>query len=179
MTPPIVAALGLGAVAAAVMSSVDSSVLSAASMFTWNIYRPLINPACTDKQIRLIIRLAILCIGAVATWLALTLQSVYDLWYLCADLVYVILFPQLVLALYFKKSNQYGSIAGIIVGVILRFGGGEPIFGIPPFIPYPMNDPIEGVAFPFRTFAMLSGLITIVLVSYLTHSKSQSSHQKP
>lgn len=179
MTPPLVAALGLGAVAAAVMSSVDSSVLSASSMFTWNIYRPLINPGCTDKQIRLTIRLAILFTGAVATWLALTLQSVYDLWYLCADLVYVILFPQLLLALYFKKSNQYGAVAGILVAIVLRFGGGEPLFGIPPFLPYPMNDPVEGIQFPFRTFAMLSGLITIIVVSYLTHRKSNIELTEP
>ncbi|MEX2567522.1 MAG: sodium:solute symporter family protein [Cyclobacteriaceae bacterium] len=171
MTPSLIAALGLGAVAAAVMSSVDSSILSAASMFTWNLYRPLIHPSCTDKQVKLTIRLAILVIGVVSTWLALTLQSVYELWYLCADLVYVILFPQLVLALYFKKSNQYGAMAGILVGLLLRFGGGKPIFGIAPFLPYPMEDPIEGIQFPFRTFAMLASLFTIVLVSYLTQAK--------
>nr|WP_301005385.1 sodium:solute symporter family protein [Lunatimonas sp.] len=178
MTPPLVGALGLGAVAAAVMSSVDSSVLSASSMFTWNIYRPLINPGCTDKQINLIIRLSILCTGGIATWLALTLQSVYDLWYLCADLVYVILFPQLLLALYYQKSNRYGAVAGVVVALVLRLGGGEPLFDIPPFIPYPMNDPLEGVLFPFRTFAMLAGLITIASVSQLTHKRDPLHRNK-
>ncbi len=178
MTPPLIAALGLGAVAAAVMSSVDSSVLSAASMFTWNLYRPLLRPGCTDKQIKNTIRWAILGIGSVATWLALTLKSVYELWYLCADLVYVILFPQLVLALYFKSSNHYGAIAGILVGLVLRFGGGEPIFGIEPFLPYPMNDPIEGLQFPFRTFAMLASLLTIIVVSLLTPQGSGSKQTK-
>jgi len=173
MTPPIIAALGLGAVAAAVMSSVDSSILSAASMFTWNIYRPLINPSYTDKQIKASIRLAILTIGIISTWLALTLQSVYELWYLCADLVYVVLFPQLVMALYFKKANSKGAIAGIIVGVFLRFGGGEPIFGISPFLPYPMEDPVAGIEFPFRTFSMVCGLISILVVSLLFPDKNQ------
>ncbi|AEL28537.1 sodium:solute symporter family protein [Cyclobacterium marinum] len=167
MTPPIIAALGLGAVAAAVMSSVDSSILSAASMFTWNFYRPLLKPSCSDKQIKNSIRLAILGIGLISTWLALTLQSVYELWYLCADLVYVVLFPQLVMALYFKKANKRGAIAGIIVGIFLRFGGGEPIFSIPPFIPYPMEDPIDGIQFPFRTFSMICSLISILIVSLL------------
>uniref|UniRef100_A0A1I7WWS4 Dolichyl-P-Glc:Glc(2)Man(9)GlcNAc(2)-PP-dolichol alpha-1,2-glucosyltransferase n=1 Tax=Heterorhabditis bacteriophora TaxID=37862 RepID=A0A1I7WWS4_HETBA len=32
--------------------------------------------------------------------------------YLCADLVYVILFPQLVCVVYMKNSNTYGSLAG-------------------------------------------------------------------
>ncbi|WP_262885338.1 sodium:solute symporter family protein [Cyclobacterium xiamenense] len=176
MTPPLIAALGLGAVAAAVMSSVDSSVLSAASLFTWNLYRPLLRPGCSDKQIKATIRWAILGIGALATWLALTLQSVYDLWYLCADLVYVILFPQLLLALYDKRSNRKGALTGIVVGLVLRFGGGEPIFGIPPFLPYPMEDPVAGIQFPFRTFAMVSSLLCILLVSRL-FPETQQSHE--
>lgn len=39
-------------------------------------------------------RAAVLCVGAVATVLALTINSVYELWFLSSDFVYVILFPQ-------------------------------------------------------------------------------------
>jgi high affinity choline transporter 7 len=39
LTPDVVSFFGLGAVSAAVMSSADSSVLSASSMFARNIYR--------------------------------------------------------------------------------------------------------------------------------------------
>jgi len=171
MTPPLVAALGLGAVAAAVMSSVDSSILSASSMFTWNIYRPLINLDAPDKILRKTIRISVLVIGGIATWLALTVQSVYALWFLCADLVYVILFPQLVLALFYKNSNYVGALAGIFVGLILRLGGGEEVFNLPSFIPYPMVDPEFGVQFPFRTFSMLMSLFTIIIVSWFTRNK--------
>jgi high affinity choline transporter 7 len=102
-----------------------------------------------------------------STILALNVQSVYALWYLCADLVYVMLFPQLTTALFDKKANAYGALAGLIVAFTLRIGGGEPLIGLPNFIPYPMIE--DGVVlFPFRTLAMVAGLLTIIIVSRLT-----------
>ena len=44
LTPRWVAFFGLGAVSAAVMSSTDSSMLSASSMLTRNVYRAVISP---------------------------------------------------------------------------------------------------------------------------------------
>ena len=84
-----------------------------------------------------------------------------------AIFVYCILFPQLVAALFDKKANVYGSAVGFAVSFILRFGGGEPTLNIPTLIPYPMIE--DGVVlFPFRTLAMVSGLLMIILVSRLT-----------
>ena len=168
LTPPIVGVIGLGAVAAAVMSSVDSSILSASSMFVCNVYHPLIRPSATDRENRLAIRAAVIGIGIAATALALSVQSVYALWYLCADLVYVVLFPQLVMVLYSKHANWVGALTGAILGATLRLGGGEPLIGISMWIPYPMDNGDGGTNFPFRTVAMLSGMLTIWVVSLLT-----------
>ena len=44
LCPTAVSFFGLGAVAAAVMSSADSSVLSASCMFSRNVYRALLRP---------------------------------------------------------------------------------------------------------------------------------------
>ena len=172
LTPPVVGMLGLGAVAAAVMSSVDSSILSAASMFTWNVYRPLARPTADDRELRTCMRAAVLVVGGLATGLALVVQSVYALWYLCADLVYVVLFPQLVAALFFRRATRIGALAGAAVALVLRLGGGEPLLDIPALIPYPMVDAELGVLFPFRTCAMLAGLTTIYIVSLATNRRS-------
>ncbi len=165
LTPAPVALVGLGAVAAAVMSSVDSSFLSAASMFSWNVYRPLQSRSISSCELRRVTRTAVVVVGALATSLALMVQSIYALWYLCADLVYVVLFPQLVIALFDRRASPSGAVAGMIVGLVLRLGGGEPLLHIPAWIPYPWPMPDGGTYFPFRTFAMLSGLLTIWLVS--------------
>ncbi len=167
LTNPWVATIGLGAIAAAVMSSVDSSILSASSMATWNVYRPLIQPTITNEKLARILKRCIWIVGITATLLALNINSVYELWFLCSDFVYCLLFPPLVCALFDKRANTYGAIAGFVVAFILRFGGGDPTLGIPILIDYPMIE--DGVVlFPFRTLAMLSGLISILVVSRLT-----------
>nr|WP_240511841.1 sodium:solute symporter family protein [Paludifilum halophilum] len=167
LTPELIGALGLGALAAAVMSSVDSSILSASSLASWNVYRPLVKPKASGEQLQKIIKRSIVIIGVAATLIALNVKSVYELWYLSSDFVYCMLFPQLTMALFFKGANRYGSIAGLVVAFILRFGGGEPVLGIPQIIPYPMVED-GAVLFPFRTLAMVSSLIAIYVVSKLT-----------
>ncbi|OQV18883.1 High-affinity choline transporter 1 [Hypsibius exemplaris] len=113
-TPAFVSFVGLGAVSAAVMSSADSSILSASSMFAWNIYRPLVRPKASDREILWVMKFAVFAMGAVATVLAIFIPSVYGLWFLCSDLVYCVLFPQLVLVLYYSSVNTYGSLAGYL-----------------------------------------------------------------
>lgn len=173
LTPSFVATVGLAAVAAAVMSSVDSSILSASSMFVWNIYRTQWRPSASEREIRHVLRLTVVVVGVLATCLALSVQSVYALWYLCADLVYVVLFPQLVMVLYCKRANHIGALAGAVVGLLLRLGGGEPVLGIPSWIPYPMATVDGGTHFPFRTVSMLAGMATIFFVSWASGSPAE------
>ncbi|KAL1414951.1 hypothetical protein MTO96_029992 [Rhipicephalus appendiculatus] len=112
-------------------------------------------------------RLAIVLVGALATFMALTAESIYGLWYLSSDLVYVILFPQLVCVVYLKEYvNTYGSFAAYVVGCFFRAGGGESILKIPPFIKYPFYDyENDKQLFPFRTFSMVLSFFTLLAVS--------------
>lgn len=112
-------------------------------------------------------RISIFGVGAAATAMALLVDSIYTLWALCSDLVYVILFPQLCCVIYLRGTNTYGSFMGYLVGLVLRVGGGETAIGLPLFIKYPYYDEeTEEQLFPFRTLAMISSFTTIVIVSY-------------
>lgn len=171
LAPAAVAIIGLGALASAVMSSADSSILSASSLGAWNVYRPFFAKGDHGKIPGVIKRL-IWIVGIAATLIALQVKSVYELWFLCSDFVYCILFPQLILALFDRKTNTIGSLAGFLVALVLRLGGGEPVLGLPTFLPYPMVGEDGTVYFPFRTTAMISSLLTIMIVSRLTTSLS-------
>lgn len=168
LAPPLVAIIGLGSLAAAVMSSVDSSILSASSMGAWNVYRPLFLAGQDPSGLAVVVKRLIWVVGIAATLIALQIQSVYALWFLCSDFVYCILFPQLVTALFDRRATPLGSAAGFVVALVLRLGGGEAVLGLPAWIPYGWVDADGVVNFPFRTTSMLAGLITIMVVSRLT-----------
>ncbi|VDN55690.1 unnamed protein product [Dracunculus medinensis] len=176
LTPKWVAFIGLGAVSAAVMSSADSSVLSAASMFAHNIWKLTIRPDACEREVIIVMRMAIIAVGCLATAMALTINSIYGLWYLCADLVYVILFPQLVCVVYYNRSNTYGCLAGYIVGLLLRLSGGEPLLSFPATIHFPMYEEMSNADgtitgtqyFPFKTGAMLASLVASIGFSYIS-----------
>ncbi|XP_064458672.1 high-affinity choline transporter 1-like isoform X1 [Ornithodoros turicata] len=171
LTPPLVSAIGLGAVSAAVMSSSDSSILSAASMFAWNIYKLSLRQSASDKEVICVMRVAILLVGALATLMALTARSVYSLWSLSSDLVYVILFPQLVCVVYFKdRTNAYGAVAAYIVAVVFRAVGGDSTLGIPVILKYPFFSEHDGQRFPFKTFAMMMSFVTLICSSVVFKS---------
>lgn len=80
LTPDFVSFFGLGAVSAAVMSSADSSVLSASSMFARNVYKLIFRQRASEMEIIWVMRLAIFVVGVLATIMALTIPSIYGLW---------------------------------------------------------------------------------------------------
>lgn len=89
---------------------------------------------------------------------------------MCSDLVYVILFPQLLMVVHFQRyCNTYGSLSAYIVAFLVRLTGGEPLMGLPALIHYPGFDPVNNrQLFPFRTMAMLLSLFTLIGVSWGT-----------
>jgi solute carrier family 5 (high affinity choline transporter), member 7 len=159
--PPIVSLFGIAAIVGAVTSSFSASILSASSMFSWNTYLRLLHPNSQRLNLKPVLRISIVALGVGATLLALTVQSVQALWFLTSDLVFVLLFPQLVAALFDPKANLAGSCTAFFVSLAIRLGGGEPLFGIPPLLDYPDF-------FPFRISAAAAGMILLPLVSRMT-----------
>ena len=105
-------------------------------------------------------RIGIFLVGAGAAGIGILVSSIYVLWYLCSDLVYVILFPQLLCVVYVPHTNTYGSLSAYIAGFVFRFLIGEPSLNIPTFIGF-------GPYIPPKTLCMLISLATTLIVSYV------------
>jgi solute carrier family 5 (high affinity choline transporter), member 7 len=117
-----------------------------------------------------VMRIGIILVATLATFMGITIKSVYELWFLCSDLVYVVLFPQLFSVVYLVNTNTYGSVCGYWAGVILRLASGEPVFKMPAYIKFPFYDE-ESLTqrFPFRTLAMIISFCLIIGVSWLSN----------
>ncbi|CAL1529202.1 unnamed protein product [Lymnaea stagnalis] len=171
LTPGPVAIIGIGVVAAAVMSSSDSCILSTSSVICKNIYHDILRPQATERELKWVLRLTIIVVGVMGTLIAIFSTTIYGLFILCSDLMYVVLFPQLTLVLWMPTSNSYGCICGFAASFAVRVLSGEPVLRLPPVIKFPFFDQAtQTQMFPFRTFAMLLGGAAIVVVSMATNA---------
>lgn len=175
LTPPVVAWFGLGAVSAAVMSSTDSSLLSASSLLARNLYHKVFRPSAYEREVVVALRCFILLTCLAATLLALRCRSIYGLFVLCGDFMYVIVFPQLVLVLFWPPANTYGSVAAFLASLALRVAAGEATLGMPALITLGTYSTACAAGtctgpLPFRTIIMLAGLAVHLAVSQVTHS---------
>jgi len=174
LTPPSVAWFGLGAISAAVMSSTDSSLLSSSSLLARNVYQKVFRPQASEGEVVIALRCFILLTCVLATTLAITYKSIYDLFVLCGDFMYVMVFPQLVLVLYWPKSNTYGCLANFLLTLVLRLMVGDPTLGIPPTISFgeivvTCDKGLCSGSVPYRTIVMILGTLVHVLITLITH----------
>lgn len=198
LVPSYVSIIGIGAVAAAVMSSMDSALLSSASLFSSNVYknifrkqvrgsdlgaaaaaaavpqlhRLLLLLQASDREMQWVIRISVVVVGLAGTGLTFLDSSVLVFWLVGVDMSYTIMFPQLVCILFSEVSNSYGAAVGLIMGIVLRVLSGEPLLGLAPVIHFPgcrLDE--EGKMtqfFPFRTTIMVASMVSIWLFSWIT-----------
>ncbi|XP_062294160.1 high-affinity choline transporter 1-like [Scomber scombrus] len=171
LTPSYISIIGIGAVAAAVMSSMDSGLLSATSVFSSNIYKNVLRKKASDHEMKWVMRITVVVVGLAGTSITFYTKSTLVLWILGADVSYTLIFPHLVSVLFVKVTNGYGATVGYIVGLTVRILLGENAVGLPVILQLPgctLEDGIYVQKSPVRTISMVCTLVTILVFSFLT-----------
>jgi Na+/proline symporter len=115
--PPVLTAIFMAALASALMSTSDSSLLAGASVVTENLM-PMLGKKLTDKEKVKWVRIWVGIIGFVAVIIALTAAVIYELGVVAWSILLVGLFAPFALGMYWKKANHYGGIAAFIGGFV-------------------------------------------------------------
>lgn len=114
---PLMTAVFITALASALMSTSDSSMLAGATMFTQNIFK-VYKQDLSDQQQLLITRIALAVSGIISLLIALFAATVYKLAVLTSTTILVGMSAPYLIGMYWKKANHWGSLAAYFGGVI-------------------------------------------------------------
>lgn len=159
--PGIISGIVLSAVLAASMSTADSQLLSAASAFASDVYKPIIRKnKSSDKEMLWAGRIVVLVIAVIALLIASNENSgsIMDLVSNAWGVFGAAFGPTIMLTLFWKRFNYAGAVAGILAGAIvdvlwLVFLAGTGIYELLP--------------------GFVAGMIAAVVVSLLTKAPSK------
>ncbi len=147
---PAAIAIFVGALLAAIMSSADSALLAAASIFSTNIL-PLFKPEVSDRHRLLATRIAIPVFGSIAVYVALRVQVVYNLILDANSVILVCVTVPFIVGVWWPQANRSGALASMAMGFLIWF---VAIIYVPEA--------------PGDLLGLLAGLLTILIVTPLT-----------
>ena len=154
----VVAGLILAGILAATMSTADSQLLAAASAFSENMLQDVFGIKLTPKQTMLVARLTVISIAVIAVFLAADPDSSVFAIVSFAWAGFGATFgPAILCALFWKRSNRQGILAGLVVGGVMVF--------VWKFLVRPMGG---ALAIYELLPAFLCACVAIVVVSLLT-----------
>ncbi len=118
--PSFISGLLLSAILAASMSTADSQLLTSASAFASDVYKPVIRKKANDREMMMVSRVIILVIAVAALLIAMNPGSgtIMDL-VGCAWAAFGSAFgPAILLSLFWKRFTFRGAVSGILAGAL-------------------------------------------------------------
>ena len=168
--PAVICGLLFAGIISATMSSADSDLLGAGSIFANDIYRAVLKPNASSEEVMKVTRWVMIIVGVASMFIALfTTSSIVNLLMFCFTLRAAGAFFPYVLGHYWKGASLAGTIASLISGsivvVYLEKISGSVLFGIKltqPIIP-----------------GLIVGLVFFVVFSYIFPPKVKSTELTP
>ena len=119
--PTILAGIVFAGILAATMSTADSQLLAASSSISEDIVQSFFKIKLSEKTRMIIARITIICIAIVAIIWARKEGSVFSIVSFAWAGFGATFGPLMLLALFWKRSNKYGALAGLIAGGVMIF----------------------------------------------------------
>jgi len=144
-----VGALGLAAVFSAEVSAADAVLFMLATSLSQDLYKRLVRPSATDREVLLMARIASVVGGTLAVGVAFVSQTIIDALSIFYTMIAVSLFVPVIAGLYLRRPKPLDALAAIAGGVatvaIIEVAhGGRPL-GV--FTPSMCGLAVAGLAF--------------------------------
>lgn len=118
--PAIICGLLFAGIISATMSSSDSDLLGAGSIFANDIYKAVLKPDATNQQVMKVTKTVMCIVGAVSMLIALfNTQSIVTILMFCFTLRAAGSFFPYVMGHYWKKASTAGTVASLVLGTIV------------------------------------------------------------
>lgn len=122
LLPPGLTGLVFAAFFAALMSSVDSSLNSAATLFTKDIYQPFIKKDGNDRHYLIIGQIftgIFLIFATITSELSKFFEGIYQYIQTLLSFIQGPILAVLVLGMFWIRTTQWGGLAGLAIGILL------------------------------------------------------------
>lgn len=168
--PAIICGLLFAGIISATMSSSDSDLLGAGSIFANDIYKAVLKPSATSEEVMKVTKIVMCLVGIASMFIALfNTQSIVTILMFCFTLRAAGTFFPYVIGHYWKKASTAGTVASLIAGTIVvvyldKFSGGN-LFGI-----HFSQTIVPG---------LVAALICFVIFSYLMPPKTETTELLP
>jgi sodium/pantothenate symporter len=161
ITHPVIAGMVLAAALSAILTTVDSQLILAASAVVKDIYMNYVNPRASEKSVKMLSFATTLVIGILSLLFSYKPPDLL-VWinlYAIGGLESAFLVP-LVLGLYWSKGNKYGAVASMLVGlasyIALYARYGTNVYNLHPVV-----------------YSIGFALVTYIVVSLITPKPSE------
>ncbi|MBT8507267.1 sodium:solute symporter [Methanomicrobiaceae archaeon CYW5] len=151
-------------VLAAVMSTTDRLMLTIGTMFSWDIFKNLLKPDATDKQVLRVSQVCVFLAAAVSLLLAINPPEMlaWLIWMGIGVMLATFAVP-LLAALYWRRATAYGAIASMAAGLISAG-----------FFAY-IHQFVTKLPVHFSLYALVCSILAMIIVSLLTKPVSEET----
>jgi len=118
--PALICGLLFSGIISATMSSSDSDLLGAGSIFANDIYKAVLKPDATSKQVMRVTKIVMCLVGVASMFIALfNTSSIVSILMFCFTLRAAGSFFPYVMGHYWKKASTAGTIASLLAGTLM------------------------------------------------------------